>query len=279
MIKAILIDPDALRRNEEPIRTVEIEPGLDSIYEQLGYGWLENPACETVETVSLRDCGDDVYVDGEALQKDCRDLFMLEGLGTPMTGKGLVVGLGPDGEDTDPRGATEDSLRERARIIVGGMVHRYENGFWGACITDRYGDTDHEVFRALANGLPPETFERGPLEGEQAAQFERLAELAPAPVESGMSKLDRLARDTARELMLDAFDGDTSRFDETALNRDQFLMPLLSLDQVPQHIEIERAGAFAASLPHPEKLRFLIEAGVDEGTIRDSLQTASPEPM
>ncbi len=301
MIKAILIDPDALRRDEEPIRTVEIEDCLGAFYEQLSYGRPGNERCETVEAVDLRQGGDFLYVDEEALLKSCPDLIMLEGHGVPMTGKGLVMGCGPQGEEISPQQVDEDWLRQRARIVIKGRVYQFEEGEWTSAAVWRYGDTGEEVLRRLARGLPadpllgydpaaivvppPDPFRRhndmiDPMPDPRHLQrCAAIIDIIRPECDASYPAFEALVRTHVMDAVSRAISGDISDLARCSLVTDHFLMDQLKeLHGEGTEVMAEKAAEVAAPLGIAPKIRILIELGCDDALILACFQPDRPEP-
>lgn len=285
MIKAILIDPDALRTGQEPIRTVEVSGGLADIYKQLSYDGEDRRPCSCVSVVELGMKGDGIYVDDEALSGDPIDFIVLEGIGTPMTGKGLVVGCSREGDDISPQSTTETWLRERARLIVDGEVHRHEDGAWTSIPVRRYGTADSEIFLRLVRGHAPDP-ERAPVYSPTSpdpVHIQRFANIVDSiNMEAGTTYPSFEAH--LREHVVDAVRQFYAQ-ENDALRRSTLVTehhlelyePGATGGDV--HFTIEDATQIAEGLSNAAKLRLLIELGCDDASILACFEPDSPEPM
>lgn len=105
-IPAFLIDPS--ERTIEPVTLTRKPTALAEIYELLG--------CQTITIVHL-DNHDAIYVDDESLLGGTvYQFFGVKGVGQPLAGRGLVIGVDQDGHDTAPK-QTLDQLRARLVFI------------------------------------------------------------------------------------------------------------------------------------------------------------------
>ena len=105
-IAAFLIDPD--KRTIEPVTLTRKPNALAEIYELLG--------CKTITVVHLDD-HNAVYVDDESLLSGpVYQFFGVKGIGQPLAGRGLVVGIDEDGNDASPK-QNLDQLRARLVFI------------------------------------------------------------------------------------------------------------------------------------------------------------------
>lgn len=103
---AYLIDPE--QRTIEPVNLTQQPTALDEIYRHLG--------CRTISAVTLN-ARDNVYVDDEGLiNGPVYQFFGLKGVGQPIAGRGLVVGIDGDGNDIAPQ-TSLDALKARVVFI------------------------------------------------------------------------------------------------------------------------------------------------------------------
>lgn len=87
-MKAILIDPFA-----KEITEVEYSGDFQDIYKLID--------CQTFDCVTFNQAGDGVFVDDEGLYDETKEFFKFPGM-QPLAGKGLVLGVDPDGESISP---------------------------------------------------------------------------------------------------------------------------------------------------------------------------------
>lgn len=285
MIKAILVDPDALRTGKEPIRTVEVSGGIADIYKQLSYEGEDRRPCSCVDVVELGMQGDGVYVDDEALSADKVDFIVLEGIRTPMTGKGLVVGCDREGADITPEAVTEDWLRERARLIVDGKVHRFEDGAWTSIPARRYGSSDMQIFTRLVQGHAPDperTVFGGPTSPDpnHIQRFARIVDSISPDIEATYPALEALVREHVVEAMRKFYTHQGDAIRRSALVTEYLLkLDPPGAEETNFHVMTERATDLAAGLGIAPKIRILIELGCEDAPILACFEPDSPEPM
>lgn len=100
-MKAILIDVTA-----KTVTSVNIESGIDAIYEQLD--------CNCFDVVRL-DEKNDVYVDDNGLSTK-KDFFYIDGTHQPIRGNGLILGCNDEGESVDTTISVED-ISQRLKFL------------------------------------------------------------------------------------------------------------------------------------------------------------------
>lgn len=285
MIKTILIDPDALRRHEEPIQTIEVSGGLADIYARLSYEGEDRRPCSCVSVVELGLAGDGVYVDDEALSANKVDFIVLEGIRTPMTGKGLVVGCDREGADITPEVVTEDWLRERARLIVDGEVHRFEDGTWTSTPARRFGSTDMEIFTRLVRGHAPDperasVYAQPSIDPTHIQRFARIVDSINPDIEATYPALEALVREHVVEAMRQYYTHQGDAILRSALVTEYLLkLDPPGAEETNFHVMTERATDLARSLDIAPKIRVLIELGCEDAPILACFDPASPEPM
>lgn len=285
MINAILIDPDALRTGQEPIRTVEVSGGLADIYKQLSYDGEDRRPCSCVSVVELGMKGDGIYVDDEALSGDPIDFIVLEGIGTPMTGKGLVVGCSREGDDISPQSTTETWLRGRARLIVDGNVHRHQDGAWASIPVRRYGAADSEIFTRLVRGHAPDP-ERAPVYSPTSPdpvhiqRFARIVDSIHPDIEATYPALEALVREHVTEAVRQFYTHESDAIVRSALVTEYLLkFDPPGAEETNIHAMTDAAKDLAADLGIAPKIRILIELGCDDAPILACFEPDSPEPM
>lgn len=89
---AYLIDPE--QRTVAPVTLTQQPTALQEIYRHLD--------CQIISSAHLDD-GDTIYVDDEGLLGGpVMQFFGIKGVGQPLAGRGLVVGIDADGNDVAP---------------------------------------------------------------------------------------------------------------------------------------------------------------------------------
>lgn len=121
-MKAILIDPYSAFENigdgllqitpHRAVREIEIESGIDAIYEALS---TEQNPVTCFDVCRIAD-GDGIFVDDEGLLKPCDHFFIWKDYPQPLAGRGLILGCDEEGNSVAPRVTLEEA---RKAALVG----------------------------------------------------------------------------------------------------------------------------------------------------------------
>ena len=99
------------------MRALLIDPGTESIHEIDTAGELEDMykliGCSDINMVRIS-ADDLVWVDGEGLFKEDQEFFAVTSYYQPLAGRGLVLGIGNEGENT----AAKISLAELSAMVT-----------------------------------------------------------------------------------------------------------------------------------------------------------------
>jgi len=81
-----------------PVDRAIIEVDYDGVYTNI-YGFIK---ADTFDIATFNEQLDAVFVDDMGLFKEDQSYFTIKGYAQPLAGRGLVLGVGPEGESTPP---------------------------------------------------------------------------------------------------------------------------------------------------------------------------------